>query len=54
LGRCKKGHYKSLYVRHKLRDLSFKKVMQTEEKILEKQIQDEALLEDVMNEINNL
>jgi hypothetical protein len=28
--------------------------MQTEEKILEKQIQDEALLEDVMNEINNL
>jgi hypothetical protein len=50
----KQGHYKSLYVRHKLRDLSFKKVMQTEEKILEKQIQDEALLEDVMNEINNL
>jgi hypothetical protein len=50
----KQGQYKSLYVRHKLRDLKLKKAMQTEEEILKKQIQDDNLLEDLMNEINNL
>ena len=50
----KHGHYKSLYIRNKLKDLKLKKVIQTEKKILKKQIQDDTLLKDLMNEINNL